>query len=152
VAAIPNDESTATKPALEPSPELLSGYCTTANQKAIDPDEHENPSEWHLRCRAKDCFCFCHSQYRALRNMDAETSRARKVREQRGVKQNHYPGSPEKVGARADGKCKNGHEMTKENTGPGNTCRRCKVLASNRCKEKKAATAAKAQAEIDRVQ
>jgi hypothetical protein len=38
---------------------------------------------------------------------------------------------------RSNGMCKNDHEMTPENTGPGNVCRACKRDASRRNKEKK---------------
>lgn len=73
--------------------------------------------------------------------MDAEIKEARLIRELRGEPQPHYPGVNSKAAARADGKCKNDHEMTPENTGPGNVCRHCKRDASTRHKAKALAKA-----------
>lgn len=87
------------------------------------------------------CACSCHTGEEEPRNMEREIADARAARAlasgRSAVTVNPI------TGKRTKEKCKHGHDMTPENTGPGNVCRACKRDASNRTKAKKAALAAK---------
>lgn len=123
---------------------VLGGYCQTGLEQ--EAKHNVGRPEWHRRCAGVwkqssglvRCSCGCHSGSEQPRDLDAEIKAARLARELRGGEKQHYPGTAAKPAARADGKCKNEHEMTPENTGPGNVCRQCKRDASRRHKEKRA--------------
>jgi hypothetical protein len=100
---------------------------------------------FHLACAGARCLCACHSRG-GPETVDQAVSR---LKRQRMLDAGIDPDAPPTKRAKERGFCRWEHEMTPENTGPRGECRSCKRIASQRCKERKAARAAREKGEAD---
>lgn len=124
-----------------PKGERWTGFCLDGRRA----DNGDGTSPYHTGCRGafllpgnvlSRCACPCHSGDEVPRDMDAEI---RAARLSRALASGRSAVTVDRItGKRTKTHCKWNHEMTPENTGPGNVCRTCKREASARVKDKRA--------------